>query len=56
MVLGHNILKISSSGDFAPPGDHHLGGHIALLLWTHDRGPDNLVTASTYIIEKPPGN
>ena len=46
MFLGPISQKISS-GDFAPPGDHHLGGHLALLLRTHDRGPDNLVTAST---------
>ena len=46
MVLGHHISKISFSGNFDPPGDKQLGGHLALLLRTHD--PDNFVTASTW--------
>ena len=45
--------KISSSGNFGPLGDNHLGGHwtpcpFALDTCTHDRGPDNLVRASTW--------
>ena len=41
-------LKKSPPLSISPLGDHHLGGHVTLLLQTHDSGPDNLVTASAW--------
>ena len=46
--FGAPYLKKYPPDDFAHPGDHLLGRHLALLLRTHNRDPDNLVTASTW--------
>ena len=53
MVLAHHISKNLLSCDFVPLGDHHLGGNLDLLLRPHDRGPNNIVTASKYHGENP---